>query len=86
MVATLLANGASRKWVRRLRKRLSTEMAATLQVLEDEEWEVFAVPAGGMFLWARPGVARPFTAAGVCAATRCVAVTGGAVQPHGRAQ
>jgi DNA-binding transcriptional MocR family regulator len=31
-------------------------MAMTLQVLEDEEWEVFAVPAGGMFLWARPGV------------------------------
>lgn len=56
VVATLLANGAYRKWVQRLRKRLSTQMAATLQVLEDEEWEVFAVPAGGMFVWARPGV------------------------------
>ena len=55
MVSTLLANGTYRKWVQRLRKRLSTEMAATLQVLEDEEWEVFTVPAGGMFLWARPG-------------------------------
>ncbi|KMT53149.1 aminotransferase-like domain-containing protein [Pseudomonas fildesensis] len=56
VVATLLANGTYRKWVQRLRKRLSTQMAATLQVLEDEEWQVFAVPAGGMFLWARPGV------------------------------
>ena len=56
VVATLLANGTYRKWVQRLRKRLNTQMAATLQVLEDEEWEVFAVPAGGMFLWARPGV------------------------------
>ncbi|WP_084381112.1 aminotransferase-like domain-containing protein [Pseudomonas mucidolens] len=56
VVATLLANGTYRKWVQRLRRRLSAEMAATLQVLEDEEWEVFAVPAGGMFLWARPGV------------------------------
>ncbi|MGB3127704.1 MAG: PLP-dependent aminotransferase family protein [Pseudomonas sp.] len=56
VVATLLANGTYRKWVQRLRKRLSTQMAATLQVLEDEEWEVFAVPAGGMFVWARPGV------------------------------
>lgn len=56
VVATLLANGTYRKWVQRLRKRLSTEMAMTLQVLEDEEWEVFAMPAGGMFVWARPGV------------------------------
>src|SRR5471032_1956858 len=56
VVATLLANGTYRKWVQRLRRRLSTEMAMTLQVLEDEEWEVFAVPAGGMFLWVRPGV------------------------------
>jgi DNA-binding transcriptional MocR family regulator len=55
VVATLLANGTYRKWVQRLRKRLGTQMAATLQVLEDEEWEVFAAPAGGMFLWARPG-------------------------------
>jgi DNA-binding transcriptional MocR family regulator len=56
VVAMLLANGTYRKWVQRLRKRLSAQMADTLQVLEDEEWEVFAVPAGGMFLWARPGV------------------------------
>ncbi len=55
VVATLLANGTYRKWVQRLRKRLSTQMLDTLQVLEDEEWEVFAVPAGGMFVWARPG-------------------------------
>ncbi|MBN2991804.1 PLP-dependent aminotransferase family protein [Pseudomonas cedrina subsp. fulgida] len=55
VVATLLANGTYRKWVQRLRKRLNTQMAATLQVLEDEEWEVFVAPAGGMFLWARPG-------------------------------
>ena len=58
VVATLLANGTYRKWVQRLRKRLSIEMNAALQVLEDEEWEVFCVPAGGMFLWARPGEGR----------------------------
>ncbi|MGK9414628.1 PLP-dependent aminotransferase family protein [Pseudomonas cedrina] len=55
VVAMLLANGTYRKWVQRLRKRLNTQMAATLQVLEDEEWDVFVAPAGGMFLWARPG-------------------------------
>ena len=59
MVATLLSNGTYRKWVQRLRKRLNAQMAATLQVLEDEEWQVFAAPAGGMFLWARPGMADP---------------------------
>ncbi|KRP42449.1 DNA-binding transcriptional regulator, MocR family, contains an aminotransferase domain [Pseudomonas libanensis] len=59
MVATLLSNGTYRKWVQRLRKRLNAQMAATLQVLEDEEWQVFSVPAGGMFLWARPGSADP---------------------------
>ncbi|KWU50615.1 PLP-dependent aminotransferase family protein [Pseudomonas palleroniana] len=58
VVATLLANGTYRKWVQRLRKRLNTQMASTLQVLEDEEWQVFAVPSGGMFLWARPGRAE----------------------------
>ncbi|WP_248750528.1 PLP-dependent aminotransferase family protein [Pseudomonas sp. MWU15-20650] len=59
VVATLLANGTYRKWVQRLRKRLGSQMTATLQVLEDEEWQVFTVPAGGMFLWVRPGVADP---------------------------
>ncbi|MBJ2220246.1 aminotransferase-like domain-containing protein [Pseudomonas sp. MF7453] len=59
MVATLLSNGTYRKWVQRLRKHLNAQMAATLQVLEDEEWQVFAVPAGGMFLWARPGIPDP---------------------------
>jgi len=59
VVATLLANGTYRKWVQRLRRRLNAQMAMTLQVLEDEEWEVFAVPAGGMFVWARPGVGDP---------------------------
>ena len=59
MVATLLSNGTYRKWVQRLRKRLNAQMAATLQVLEDEEWQVFSEPAGGMFLWARPGLADP---------------------------
>lgn len=55
VVATLLANGTYRKWVQRLRKRLNAQMAATLQVLEDEEWEVFCAPTGGLFVWARPG-------------------------------
>ena len=78
VVATLLANGTYRKWVQRLRKRLNSEMAATLQVLEDEEWEVFAVPAGGMFLWARPG-AGGFSRLSACAQRLGVLLSPGAL-------
>ena len=78
VVATLLANGTYRKWVQRLRKRLNTQMAATLQVLEYEEWEVFAVPAGGMFLWARPGVGDR-SRLQACARRLCVLLSPGAL-------
>lgn len=54
VVASMLATGAYRKLTQRLRQRLNKEMAATLQALEDAEWEVFTRPAGGMFIWARP--------------------------------
>ena len=78
VVATLLANGTYRKWVQRLRKRLNTQMTATLQVLEDEEWEVFAVPAGGMFVWARPGVGDR-SRLQACARRLCVLLSPGAL-------
>ncbi|MGE1155632.1 PLP-dependent aminotransferase family protein [Pseudomonas kitaguniensis] len=78
VVATLLANGTYRKWVQRLRKRLNTQMAFTLQALEDEEWEVFAVPAGGMFVWARPGVGDP-SRLQACARRLCVLLSPGAL-------
>lgn len=78
VVATLLANGNYRKWVQRLRKRLNLQMAATLQVLEDEEWEVFAVPAGGMFVWARPGPGD-HSRLQACASRLGVLLSGGAL-------
>lgn len=53
VVASVLANGTYLKLVQRLRQRLSKAMAATLEVLDDTGWEVFAKPAGGMFIWAR---------------------------------
>ncbi len=53
VVATLLANGAYRKLVQRLRQRLGAEMAMTLDLLEETGWEVFSEPSGGMFVWAR---------------------------------
>ncbi len=78
VVTTLLANGTYRKWAQRLRKRLNAQMAATLQVLEDEEWQVFTVPAGGMFLWARPGLGDP-SRVQACARQLGVLLTPGAL-------
>ncbi|MHC8319304.1 aminotransferase-like domain-containing protein [Pseudomonas sp. GB2N2] len=53
VLARLLASGAYRKSVLRLRQRLRHDREAALQVLEDAEWEVFGKPAGGLFIWAR---------------------------------
>ncbi|WP_334597678.1 PLP-dependent aminotransferase family protein [Pseudomonas alvandae] len=54
VVATLLANGAYRKLLQRLRVRLNKQMASTLRLLDPAHWEVFAEPSGGLFVWARP--------------------------------
>lgn len=54
VVATLLANGAYRKLLQRLRQRLNKQMASTLRQLDPRYWEVFAEPVGGLFIWARP--------------------------------
>lgn len=54
VVATLLANGAYRKLIQRLRQRLNKQMASTLRQLDPVHWEVFAEPTGGLFIWARP--------------------------------
>lgn len=53
VLASLLASGAYRKLVLRLRQRLRHDREAALQVLEDAEWEVFGKPVGGLFIWAR---------------------------------
>lgn len=53
VLAGLLASGAYRKLVQRLRQRLSMDRVVALQLLEDAEWEVFGKPAAGLFIWAR---------------------------------
>ncbi|MBH3428755.1 PLP-dependent aminotransferase family protein [Pseudomonas alkylphenolica] len=56
VVAQLLATGAYRKSVARLRPRLAQHMAKALGQLEAGGWQVFTEPYGGMFVWARcPG-------------------------------
>jgi DNA-binding transcriptional MocR family regulator len=53
VVAAMLENGSYRKLVDRLRQRMGRQMAAVLPQLEKAGWEIFAEPAGGMFVWAR---------------------------------
>lgn len=53
VLACLLANGAYRNLVQRQQLRLNSERLAALQMLEDADWEVFGMPAGGLFIWAR---------------------------------
>ena len=53
VVTTMLQNGTYRKLVERVRVKLSGQMAATLNLVKEAGWEVFAEPAGGMFIWAR---------------------------------
>ena len=56
VVAQMLASGAYRKSVARLRPRLAQHMAKALGQLESSGWQVFTEPYGGMFVWARcPG-------------------------------
>ncbi|NUU36338.1 PLP-dependent aminotransferase family protein [Pseudomonas sp. C2B4] len=57
VLARLLANGAYRKLVQRQQQRLNRDRQAVLQLLEDADWEVFAKPASGLFIWARSRVA-----------------------------
>ncbi|WP_434625201.1 PLP-dependent aminotransferase family protein [Pseudomonas sp. Z1-29] len=56
VLTNLLANGAYRKLVQRQRQRLNADMAMTLQLLDEADWEVFGKPAGGLFIWARPPI------------------------------
>ncbi|WP_095056573.1 PLP-dependent aminotransferase family protein [Pseudomonas sp. Irchel s3f7] len=53
VLASLLASGAYRGLVQRQAQRLSSNRLAALQLLEDADWEVFAKPAGGLYIWAR---------------------------------
>jgi DNA-binding transcriptional MocR family regulator len=83
VVAELLASGAYRRSVNRLRQRLARPMAETLRVLERHGWEVFAQPEGGMFVWARSPGARYADYAALAAELGIVIDSGSAYSPSG---
>ncbi|RQH09922.1 PLP-dependent aminotransferase family protein [Paraburkholderia dinghuensis] len=53
VAATLLERGAYRKYLERLRRRMSEALGSATRTLEDHGWELFARPEGGKFVWAR---------------------------------
>ncbi|WP_263262668.1 PLP-dependent aminotransferase family protein [Pseudomonas sp. RIT-PI-S] len=85
VVADLLASGAYRRSVSRLRQRLAGRMADTLLMLAEHGWDVFTAPEGGMFVWARfPGAAyADYTA--VAGKLGIVLSSGNGFRPNGEA-
>lgn len=53
VLTTMLQNGSYRKLAEHLRIKLSGQMASALNLVRSAGWEIFAEPAGGMFIWAR---------------------------------
>ena len=49
----MLERGAYRKFLERLRRRVSDALGATTRSLEAHGWQLFAPPVGGKFIWAR---------------------------------
>ncbi|MGN6667777.1 MAG: PLP-dependent aminotransferase family protein [Trinickia sp.] len=49
----LLERGAYRKFLERLRRRMTDALGATTRTLEAHGWQLFAPPVGGKFMWAR---------------------------------
>lgn len=84
VVATLLASGAWRSSLERLRQRLAINMAQTLKGLAENGWEVFDEPQGGMFVWARYPGATPAVYAEKAAALGVLLTPGAAFRPFDR--
>lgn len=53
VLAAMMENGCYRKLVERLRRRLESRLSETVRMMTGVGWQLFARPAGGMFLWAR---------------------------------
>lgn len=81
---TMLERGAYRKFLERLRRRMTDALGATASTLEAHGWQLFAPPVGGKFVWARvPHVDDPqqlMTCASECGVT---VAPGSYFRPHG---
>lgn len=81
---TMLERGAYRKFLERLRRRMSDALGATTRTLEANGWQLFAPPAGGKFVWARVPHIDDSQQLIECAAACDVTIAAGSYfRPHG---
>jgi DNA-binding transcriptional MocR family regulator len=88
VAATLLERGAYRKYLDRLRRRMSDALGTAARTLEDHGWELFARPEsgkfGGKFVWARVPHIEDSVRLAACGEPLGVSVSPGShFRPHG---
>lgn len=82
----MLERGAYRKFLDRLRRRMSEALGAAAQALESNGWQLFVPPLGGKFVWARVPQIEDSQRLVECAAACGVNVApGNYFRPHGEA-
>ncbi|HVW52764.1 MULTISPECIES: PLP-dependent aminotransferase family protein [unclassified Trinickia] len=81
---TMLERGAYRKFLERLRRRMSDALGATTRSLEACGWQLFASPIGGKFVWARvPHIEDQQQLIDCAAACGVTIAPGSYFRPHG---
>lgn len=79
----MLERGAYRKFLERLRRRVSDALGATTRSLEENGWQLFAPPVGGKFIWARvPHVDDPQQLIDCAASCEVTIAPGSYFRPH----
>lgn len=82
---TMLERGAYRKFLERLRRRMSDALGTTTRTLEANGWQLFAPPAGGKFIWARvPHIDDPQQLIDCARACGVTIAPGSYFRPHGQ--
>jgi DNA-binding transcriptional MocR family regulator len=80
----MLERGAYRKFLERLRRRMTDALGTTTRTLEAHGWQVFTTPVGGKFVWARVPHIDDSQALIECAAACGVTIAAGSYfRPHG---
>ena len=80
----MLERGAYRKFLERLRRRMTDALGTTTRTLEAHGWQVFTPPVGGKFVWARvPHIDDSQTLIESAAACGVTIAAGSYFRPHG---
>lgn len=81
---TMLERGAYRKFLERLRRRMTDALGATTSTLEAHGWQLFAPPVGGKFVWARvPHIDDPQRLMACASESGVTIAPGSYFRPHG---